>query len=99
MEARPGACQLDIVLYSEVMASKAVAVLYPLNVLRNAALLVARTELLFILDGDMLISKDLSTALADPARCAACLIQSSLCVSLAHQGKATDSKDAGAGPG
>lgn len=68
MEAR-GACQLDIVLYSEVMASPAlIEVLYPLNALRNAALLMARTDLLFILDGDMLVSSDLSAALADPAR-------------------------------
>lgn len=69
MEAR-GACQLDIVLYSEVMASSAlIEVLYPLNALRNAALLMARTELIFILDGDMVISSDLATALAEPARC------------------------------
>lgn len=69
MEAR-GACQLDIVLYSEVMASPAlIELLYPLNVLRNAALLMARTELVFILDGDMVISSDLPAVIADPARC------------------------------
>ena len=65
-----GTCQLDIVLYSEAVASEfGVDVLYPLNALRNAALLMARTELLFILDGDMLVSRAFSTALADPVRC------------------------------
>lgn len=69
MEAQ-GACQLDIVLYSEVMASQdLIEVLYPINAVRNAALLMARTELVFQLDVDMLISQGLPAALADPARC------------------------------
>ena len=57
-------------LYSELMASLAlIELLYPLNVLRNAALLMARTELVFILDGDMVISSDLSAVIANPATC------------------------------
>ncbi len=61
-------CQLDVVLYSESLADDDGELLYPHNALRNAALLMARTELLFILDGDMLISSDLSAALSDDAR-------------------------------
>ena len=65
-----GSCQLDIVLFSEAVVSELAAdVLYPLNALRNAGILMARTELLFILDGDMLVSQDLSVSLADPVRC------------------------------
>ena len=64
-----GACQLDIVLYSELMASsELIEVLYPINALRNAALLMARTDLVFNLDIDMLISTGLSKSLADPTR-------------------------------
>lgn len=74
MEAKKG-CQLDIVLYSEMMASSAlIEVLFPINALRNAALLMARTALVFNLDGDMLISTDLSASLADPARCRSKLV-------------------------
>ena len=43
-------------------------VLYPLNVLRNVALLMARTDLVFVIDGDMVISSDLAANLANPTR-------------------------------
>ena len=67
-EAADG-CQLDVILYSETLTDDdARELLYPHNALRNAALLMARTELLFILDGDMLISSDLSAALSDNSR-------------------------------
>ena len=68
IEAADG-CQLDVLLYSEALADdEGGELLYPHNALRNAALLMARTELLFILDGDMLIGSDLSAALSDDDR-------------------------------
>lgn len=47
-----------MVLYSEV-ADPEVVVLLPINAMRNAALLPARTSLVLMLDVDMLISADL----------------------------------------
>ena len=43
-----GACQPDIALYSEVVADAAAEQLFPINALRNAALLLARTELVML---------------------------------------------------
>lgn len=68
MERKSGACQLDVILYSERVASELVRSLFPVNALRNAALLMVRTPLVFILDGDMLTSSDLSLDMADPAK-------------------------------
>lgn len=51
------------------MAGSAEATLFPFNALRNAAALRARTQLLLIVDGDMLISSSLSAELASPAGC------------------------------
>jgi hypothetical protein len=42
--------------------------LTPVNTMRNYALLQARTQLVAAIDVDMLISKTLSTAMADPVR-------------------------------
>ena len=44
--------------------------LFPVNSLRSSALLLARTELVLVLDGDMLVHSGLHRALAaNPARC------------------------------
>jgi len=61
---RSRACQLEVAIYSEVVAETAVADLLPINALRNAASLPARTPLVLLLDVDMLISSNLLPALA-----------------------------------
>ena len=63
-EERSQACQLELALYSEVVAEPAVADLLPINALRNAATLPARTRLVLLLDVDMLISTGLLQATA-----------------------------------
>ena len=45
-------CQADIVLMSEELANATYSDLFPINALRNVALLAARTELVVIGDGD-----------------------------------------------
>jgi hypothetical protein len=52
-----GACQLETVLYSERVADGRVAALLPINALRNAATLPARTEFVAMLDVDLLPSR------------------------------------------
>ena len=59
---------MEVALYSEAVAHPHVADLLPINALRNAATLPARTPLIMLLDVDMLISANLLPALA--ARCA-----------------------------
>ena len=68
MEAAPlGGCLLDIMLFSEVLAEEALQVLFPINALRNAALLAARTPLVMLGDADLLAGSSLNAALEDPA--------------------------------
>ena len=51
---------------------------YPINAARNMAMLLARTELVFPLDIDFLLSRDFSDIVLDPNRhafyspCSAC---------------------------
>ena len=54
---RDGACQLEAVLYSEGVADGSVAALLPVNALRNAATLPARTAYIAMLDVDLLPSR------------------------------------------
>jgi Glycosyl-transferase for dystroglycan len=71
-EATDSGCQLTITLHTEAVADAAAAAqLFPANALRNAALLTARTQLVLVLDGDMLVAPALSTQLANPAGCVA----------------------------
>mmetsp|Transcript_20495 Transcript_20495/g.61687 ORF Transcript_20495/g.61687 Transcript_20495/m.61687 type:complete len:429 (+) Transcript_20495:417-1703(+) len=58
-------CALDVALYSEVLAEGDpwMGWLFPVNALRSRALLVARTELVLVLDGDMLIHSALHSTL------------------------------------
>jgi Glycosyl-transferase for dystroglycan len=70
-EAADGGCQLTVTLHTEAVADAAAAQLFPANALRNAALLNARTQLVMVLDGDMLVAPALSAQLANPAGYAA----------------------------
>ncbi len=69
---RDGACQLEAVLYSEHVADATVAGLLPINALRNAATLPARTAFIALLDVDLLPSRAfLPSFNARQGRCAA----------------------------
>lgn len=68
--ASAGGCQLDVTLFSEEVADKAAAALFPVNALRNAALLAASTPLVMLGDADLLVGISLNEALADPVGCA-----------------------------
>lgn len=59
-------CALDIALYSEslAMGDPWMAWLFPVNSLRSRALLLARTPLVLVLDGDMLVHSKLHAQLA-----------------------------------
>lgn len=61
-------CQMDVTLYSEVVANATVAALFPVNALRNAALLAASTELVMLGDADLLVGSSMNAALQDTAR-------------------------------
>jgi Glycosyl-transferase for dystroglycan len=54
------------VVYSERVADDAAAALFPINILRNNAILVARTPLVLLADADLLVGADLADAMADP---------------------------------
>lgn len=68
IEQQKGGCQLSITLFSELLAGDDEDMLYPVNALRNAALLAAKTPLVFSVDGDMLLSSSLTTGLKDTVR-------------------------------
>lgn len=62
-----GRCQMDIVVYSELIADDDnAALLFPLNALRNAAMLLARTDLIMLADADLLIGGGTAEALSEP---------------------------------
>lgn len=60
-------CALDVAVYSEVVAEGDpwISWLFPVNALRSRALLLARSELVVVLDGDMLLHSALHRSLAD----------------------------------
>lgn len=63
---------MDIALWSEILAPEDpwMSMLFPVNSLRSRALLMARTELVLVLDGDMLVHAGLHSSLAaQPERC------------------------------
>ncbi len=69
------ACALDIALYSEATAGGDpwMRWLFPVNSLRSRALLLARTPLVLVLDGDMLVHAALHARLAaNDDRCGSC---------------------------
>lgn len=57
------ACQPDLALYSEVVADDIAAALFPVNNLRNLAILSARTPLVLMANIDMLIGRSLTKLL------------------------------------
>lgn len=63
-----GRCQADVVVYSERVADEAAAALFPINILRNNAILAARTPLVLLADADLLVGADLAAAIADPSQ-------------------------------
>lgn len=72
IEQQEGGCQLNIALFSEIVAGPAEEMLFPYNALRNAALLAARTPLVMNVDTDMLLSAALTATLSHHAGCASC---------------------------
>jgi hypothetical protein len=67
LEKDENACKLDIMLTYEVYTERRAMILYPINVLRNLVRLQARTELLGLLDVDMLPSSILVQSLQTDA--------------------------------
>lgn len=67
-EAAEGGCQLTVLLLYEVVADELVAAILPINTLRNAAVLAARTRLLAMVDVDLMLSASASREMADPRR-------------------------------
>ncbi|KAG2443117.1 hypothetical protein HYH02_009530 [Chlamydomonas schloesseri] len=65
-----GACKLDLMLVAEPYRDGKSLVLYPVNVLRNYARLMARTPLIGLIDVDLIIADSLAAEMNDPARAA-----------------------------
>jgi Glycosyl-transferase for dystroglycan len=66
------ACALDVTLFSELLprGDPWMGMLFPVNAMRNRALLLARTQLVMIVDGDMLVERGMHAGLAaDAHRC------------------------------
>lgn len=59
VERDDSACILDVVLLYEIHSERRALLLYPVNQLRNLARLQARTELIALMDVDMLLSSKL----------------------------------------
>ncbi|KAI8471024.1 MAG: glycosyl-transferase for dystroglycan-domain-containing protein [Monoraphidium minutum] len=59
MDALEAGCQLDVLLLYEVVLDDVMEVMFPVNALRNFALLQARTELVSMVDVDLLVSNSL----------------------------------------
>lgn len=69
LEGDPDACAPAIQLVYEVVAEEAMLFILPINLLRNIAILPARTPLVAMIDIDLLVSKDFSNIVAQPERC------------------------------
>ncbi|KAG2428016.1 hypothetical protein HXX76_012002 [Chlamydomonas incerta] len=65
-----GSCKLDLMLVAEPYRDGKSLVLYPVNVLRNYARLMARTPLIGLIDVDLIISDSLASEMNDPAKAA-----------------------------
>lgn len=58
-------CQLDIMLLYETVLDDVMTVMFPINTLRNYALLQARTPLVSMVDVDLIVSNALLQWLLD----------------------------------
>lgn len=58
--------QLTLILLAEATSDDIVAQLLPINALRNAALAAADTQLVALVDVDLLVSESLAQQLRDP---------------------------------
>ena len=70
IEVDPTACSLDLIYVYEVYVEKRAMMLYPVNQLRNLARLQSRTELVGLMDVDMLVSFKLARSLQDSVNAA-----------------------------
>jgi hypothetical protein len=61
-------CQLDIVLVTEFVSDQLSKIMFPVNTLRNYALLQARTRLVAMVDVDLIVSNTLLEWLKVPAK-------------------------------
>ena len=61
-------CQLDILLLYEVVLDEVMKVMFPINSMRNYALLQARTPLVAMIDVDLLVSTNLFTWMQWPKK-------------------------------
>jgi hypothetical protein len=62
-------CQLDILLLYEVVEDEVMQVMFPINSMRNYALLQARTPLVAMVDVDLIVSNALLQWLLDQRKC------------------------------
>lgn len=58
-------CQLDILLLYETVVDEVMKVMFPVNTMRNYALLQARTPLVAMVDVDLIVSNTLLEWLLD----------------------------------
>lgn len=68
MEADPGICSLDMMLLVETVAEESMKWMLPINVLRNYALMAARTRLVAMVDVDLLPSTGLADWMLQPGK-------------------------------
>lgn len=68
MEADAGTCSLDIMLLVETVSDEQMRWMLPINVLRNYALMAARTRLVAMVDVDLLPSAGLADWLLQPGK-------------------------------
>ncbi|GAB4821434.1 hypothetical protein N2152v2_008480 [Parachlorella kessleri] len=66
-----GACNLELALFAERCTDQGMAGLYPFNAMRNKALQMVQTEVVFQLDVDFLVNKEFGEEVGSPAGWAA----------------------------
>lgn len=68
MEADAGACSLNMMLLVETVAEESMQWMLPINVLRNYAVMAARTRLVAMVDVDLLPSVGLADWMLQPGK-------------------------------
>jgi glycosyltransferase-like protein LARGE len=68
MEADPWVCSLDMLLLVETVSEEQMQWMLPINVLRNYALMAARTRLVAMVDVDLLPSVGLADWMLQPGK-------------------------------